>query len=775
MARVVRLSKIARVAVFGLIVIFIGLLLLKAAPSSYLDKVSTKDILTPQLIQQDKQPQQAQQQPINPKAASAEKAASLGGKAAVQPIQEEKPVSLLDMDNVKPEAPKPEKDDKEKEKKEYFGLPVPMYAAISNTWPLSSTSSWANSRLANILKRKKQQARKKNPDSAHIQDSTPIVQVSPVVKNLKPVLGSKARYFANLKKQQEKEGEQQPQQGLSAAAPKEDGFNVIWTEGQVRRVMRNGNEIIIDESEFAEMPERVNFQKSDDGAFAALDDAVDWSKYAYVQYVTNAVYLCNAVMIFEQLERLGARAQRVLLYPSEWDEPGFFETPVDPAGPLPEEAVKDDGTNDRQDQEEAKLREGAETGDAQKQPEEPKLRKRDVDDSIFDQKSMAHHTEYLLKLAVMKYNVVLRPIATPKMEAKDVLFSRSFSKFSIFNQTEFDRVLYLDSDGSVLHNMDHLFLLPKAPIAATKAYWVTPSGNDKYNGLNPQAASFFQLNTQLELIEPSKKTFNYIMRYLGESTNEANSKLRSQEEYETEVFNKLFKDEAMVIPHKGAVILTGELRNEDATHRNYVGKFGTWDARAIFNDTLYVHFSDHPHPKPWIRASGPEIRENTPKCAGGESVCPERAIWLYLYHDYETRRNQVCQMPMMFFDKESSKYFTETANWNGASSAGGGARKSKSKGGEPDSLYQALLEEERLQEEKLLREQEEEEKLQEANSELEYEDEDDEPVAAAAAANPSEVEEQDRGEQPGAAGQDESGKIGEQEREQRNKQELQEE
>lgn len=42
---------------------------------------------------------------------------------------------------------------------------------------------------------------------------------------------------------------------------------------------------------------------------------VDWSKFAYTLYATDTVYLCNAVMLFESLHRLGAKADRVLLYP----------------------------------------------------------------------------------------------------------------------------------------------------------------------------------------------------------------------------------------------------------------------------------------------------------------------------------------------------------------------------------------------------------------------------------------------------------------------------
>lgn len=43
--------------------------------------------------------------------------------------------------------------------------------------------------------------------------------------------------------------------------------------------------------------------------------SVDWSRYAYVQYVTNTAYLCNSVMLFEILHRLGSKADRLMMYP----------------------------------------------------------------------------------------------------------------------------------------------------------------------------------------------------------------------------------------------------------------------------------------------------------------------------------------------------------------------------------------------------------------------------------------------------------------------------
>ena len=48
---------------------------------------------------------------------------------------------------------------------------------------------------------------------------------------------------------------------------------------------------------------------------------VDWSQFAYTQYVTNEAYLCNSVMIFETLWRLKSKADRVMMYPEEMMDP----------------------------------------------------------------------------------------------------------------------------------------------------------------------------------------------------------------------------------------------------------------------------------------------------------------------------------------------------------------------------------------------------------------------------------------------------------------------
>jgi len=47
-------------------------------------------------------------------------------------------------------------------------------------------------------------------------------------------------------------------------------------------------------------------------------DKIEWSRFAYVQYVTATEHVCNSVMVFESLHRLDSKADRMLLYPKDW-------------------------------------------------------------------------------------------------------------------------------------------------------------------------------------------------------------------------------------------------------------------------------------------------------------------------------------------------------------------------------------------------------------------------------------------------------------------------
>ncbi|KAI0834334.1 glycosyltransferase family 8 protein [Hypoxylon sp. FL0890] len=285
---------------------------------------------------------------------------------------------------------------------------------------------------------------------------------------------------------------------------------------------------------------------------------VDWSRYAYTQYVTNAAYLCNSVMIFETLFRLGSKADRVMMYP---------ETMMNPAetNPTSEDAR-------------------------------------------------------LLVKARDEYKVKLVPVSVQRRAGGDSTWAESFTKLLAFNQTQYDRVLNVDSDATILQTMDELFLIPPCPIAMPRAYWLFPK--DKI------------LSSQLMLVQPSEVEFQRIMEKMDSA---------GRNDYDMEIVNQLYADSAMILPHRPYDLLTGEFRGDN--HQNYLGTDREeWDPVAIFNEAKYLHFSDWPVPKPWIQMSDSMRQDKQPKCEtkNGQEDCSARELWNGFYNDFAQRRSTVC-------------------------------------------------------------------------------------------------------------------------------------
>ena len=145
--------------------------------------------------------------------------------------------------------------------------------------------------------------------------------------------------------------------------------------------------------------------------------AVDWSRYAYVQYATDEANLCNALMVFDKLKTLGSKADRVLLHNPQW-------------------ASEAQGGSDR--------------------------------------------NSHLLTVMRKKYGVVLKPVqlldirgktSPAPMDGQPSSWDTSITKLRCFELTEYKRVLHLDSDITLFQHLDELFLLPQAPIAMPRAYW----------------------------------------------------------------------------------------------------------------------------------------------------------------------------------------------------------------------------------------------------------------------------------------------------------------
>ncbi|BCR98578.1 N-acetylglucosaminyltransferase [Aspergillus luchuensis] len=304
-------------------------------------------------------------------------------------------------------------------------------------------------------------------------------------------------------------------------------------------------------------------------------DRVDWSLYAYSQYATSSPYLCNALIVFDTLQRLGSRAQRVLFYPENWDV-----------------LVDDDRDRDSQ----------------------------------------------LLAMAQEKYNVLLVPIDVQMVKAgsgPSESWDKSISKLLAFGETEFERVIHIDSDVSVLQNMDELFFLPPSQVAMPRAYWELPD--------------IKQLSSLLIVLQPSYKEWYALMdKAQAISYGQVDSNVSSRVRYDMELMNERYADSALVLPHRQYGLVTGEFRKDD--HRAFLGnEHEEWDPEKVLAEAKLVHFSDWPLPKPWVMWPQELLADMLPKCkvkpgTMHESGCKDREIWKKLYDDFRRRRRDVCKL-----------------------------------------------------------------------------------------------------------------------------------
>lgn len=305
--------------------------------------------------------------------------------------------------------------------------------------------------------------------------------------------------------------------------------------------------------------------------------SVDWSRYAYSQYATDGAYLCNSLMVFDSLRKLGSRAEFILLYPDDFDL-----------------RVSDGRDRDSQ----------------------------------------------LLNLAKDKYNVNLVPVEVKTIKRmngtaddyNDGAWDTSVTKLLAFGETQYDRILHIDSDVTVLQNMDELFFLPSAPVAMTRAYW------SEFKPL--------PLTSLLVLLEPNRKEFLALMKTVSEAAAQEPAR-GGPHKYDMEYLNDRYASSALVLPHR-PYLLTGEFRSQ--THKQYFGnEYEEWDPDKAMAQARLVHFSDWPLPKPWIGTPLEGLKQMMPRCKKNpgtprESECRDREVWRSLYDDFRKRRKDVCKL-----------------------------------------------------------------------------------------------------------------------------------
>ncbi|KAI4114153.1 MAG: hypothetical protein LQ338_008047, partial [Usnochroma carphineum] len=259
-------------------------------------------------------------------------------------------------------------------------------------------------------------------------------------------------------------------------------------------------------------------------------------------------------MVFEALDRLRSKADRILLYPEQWDTQ--IESPTD-------------------------------------------------------------RDSQLLVKARDWYKVKLVPVnisVTHDSGQGNREWNTTSTKFMAWGQTRYERVLYLDSDITVLKHLDELFLLPSTSVAMMRAHWDLPTKRT--------------LASNLILLQPSEEEYGRLI-----TANSAD--VGRPGHPDVEILNRFYGDSAMVLPHQAYGLLSSEFRVKN--HKNYLGNtFDPWDPERSLREASLVHFLDEPFPKPWVRWPHALYAAEHPQCEAED--CRNKDTWLSLYDDFRKRR-----------------------------------------------------------------------------------------------------------------------------------------
>ncbi|KAK0101441.1 N-acetylglucosaminyltransferase [Cadophora gregata] len=179
---------------------------------------------------------------------------------------------------------------------------------------------------------------------------------------------------------------------------------------------------------------------------------IQWDDKQYIQIVADEEKLCSAVLTWHDIEEIGSRARRTLVYPSTWS---------------PDEVETDPALN-----------------------------------------NTLTRKAHLLREARDKYFARLHPIDALKENVADRgRWADQYIKLIAFNLTEFSRVLVLDSASQARGNLDSVFLLPKAKLAMPWVYWGEPTGwafSNQMMLITPSANEFARIQAEIEKADPDQ-------------------------------------------------------------------------------------------------------------------------------------------------------------------------------------------------------------------------------------------------------------------------------
>ena len=292
--------------------------------------------------------------------------------------------------------------------------------------------------------------------------------------------------------------------------------------------------------------------------------------------------MCNAFMVFEALNRLGSKADRVLLYPDDWQ--GDREDPHD-------------------------------------------------------------RSSQLLARAKASYGVKLKPVqllgpdgvAYPGTLQTPSGYETSITKLRVFEMDEYDRVVHFDSDVLLQQHMDELFFLPSTPIAMPRTYWqATPWADWRLSSVlmvvEPNVGETKHMYERLQAwrFQPDREVS---LHYDDDLLNErfgASALVLPHRPY------VLQSSEFRHVSHDAWF----------GSWSAPVSATGKWDPFAAIKEAKLIHFNDWPLPKPWIMWPIEGLAEIQPSCGDSRytGTCDDREAWKSLYDDFRRRRKDICRI-----------------------------------------------------------------------------------------------------------------------------------
>lgn len=284
-------------------------------------------------------------------------------------------------------------------------------------------------------------------------------------------------------------------------------------------------------------------------------------------------------MVFDALHRYGSKAERVLMYPEDWDRAP---------------------TNDRN-------------------------------------AYLLARIEKLYKVKMKPIKIIDDAgNAAPGTLNGPSSWSTSITKLRAFELDEYERVLHLDSDITLRQHLDELFLLPKTQMAMPRAYWNdAPSGHQPLTSvlmlLEPNRAEFQNF---LQILQRKKQDPEYEIkkRYDMELVNHrfgGSALVLPHRPYvlQSAEFRRENHDAYLGVTSGPSGHIPARMK---------------WDAQRVYDEAKLIHFNDFPLPKPWVMWPLEGLKDTQPSCGGSHLTCPERKIWKGLYDDFRKRRKELC-------------------------------------------------------------------------------------------------------------------------------------